>query len=60
MREVQALRDFPNQDPKWENGLVIGKWHENLIGHDEERGLKVQFEDGEIQEIPYDFIKEIK
>ena len=54
---VRALRDYPNADPQWEHGIVIGKWREETIHGDPQSGFKIQFADGIIQDVPLNFTK---
>ena len=51
-KRVKALRDRQDLDPIWERGTIIGRWRESHVPNGIESGYKIQFDDGEIQEIP--------
>lgn len=51
-KTATALRDFWDKPPEYQKGKVVGGWQDN-----EQDGLKIQFEDGEIQDVPFDFLE---
>ena len=51
-KSVEALKDSHVTEAEWHQGTIIGGWEDN-----EQVGVKVQFEDGEIQDVPMDFVR---
>ena len=50
-KSVEALKHSLVTEAEWHQGTIIGGWEDN-----EQVGVKVQFEDGEIQDVPIDLV----
>lgn len=54
-RNVKALYDAGTNQMNWRNGKVVGAWEDE--DGEQKDGLKIQFDNGEIQDVPMNFIE---